>query len=738
MHGSGLQLALVFLVAAVIAVPLFKRFGLGAVLGYLVAGVVLGPDGIRVVSNVEPVLAASEIGVVMMLFVIGLELSLARLKLMRGPVFGAGGLQVALSGAVLAGLAMRSGLGWKAALVIGLGLALSSTAVGLQLLAERGELASRHGRLAFAILLFQDLAAIPLIAAIPLLGRAAATEPVGEALLHAVLAIAVVVVGGRYLLRQLFRVASRIDVPEMLTASALLAVLGAAWVMQLAGLSMGLGAFIAGVLLADSEFRHELESQIAPFKGLLLGLFFMAVGMSIDLDRVVAEPALVVAGTLALLSIKAALLFAIGLRPGGLPWPEALRLGAVLALGGEFAFVVFAEASRAALIDATTYDRLLAMVGLSMALTPVLVIAAARLASAAARDGPVRDPDATADIAAARGDAEVIIAGFGRFGQVVARLLIAQKIPFVAVDADTDTIDVVRRFGNRVFYGDPSRPDLLRACGAGRARVFINAIDDVDASLRTTATVRRLYPGLRVFARAHDRRHAWQLMDLEVDVFRETFASALEMGREVLVSLDVPPDVADDRTRRFRRHDEALLASQHEVYGDEAALMAAPTLAAASWSGCSAPTWRTPNAATTCRAPDRARVPAPVASRRDACAAAASRVSAARAGTAPSTRRPAPERTPRQRRRSRASPRPRAACGSARRAGPGRSRRAAGAARTAAARAAPPGAAGRIPAGPVHLARRPRRPAAPAPQVPRLRRTPSPARRVRRAAAASA
>lgn len=569
MHGDGLQLALVFLLAAVVAVPLFKRFGLGAVLGYLAAGVALGPFGVKVIHDAEPVLAASEIGVVMMLFVIGLELSPARLWVMRKPVFGVGGLQVLLSGLVLGGVGLAFDLGWKAALVVGLALALSSTAVSLQLLSERKALSSPHGHLAFAILLFQDLAAIPLIAAIPLLGVAAASpDPIWQDVLKAVAAIVAVVFGGRVLLRQLFRLAARIGVPEMLTASALLAVLSAAWAMHLAGLSMGLGAFLAGVLLADSEFRHEIESQIEPFKGLLLGLFFMAVGMSIDLALIAAEPWGIVLGCVALLAMKSLLLFGIGLRPGRLDWREALQLGAVMALGGEFAFVVLSEAVKAHLIDAALQNRLVAIVGLSMALTPLSMIAVSRLLRAFPDAAPSRAFDAIPDH-----QAKVILAGFGRFGQIVARMLVAQKIPFVALETDAVQVDFVRRFGNVVYYGDPARPDLLRAAGAGHAKIFINAIDNPDASLRATRVVRRLYPELKVFARAHDRRHAWQLMDLGANVTRETFASGLEMGRDVLIALGIPPEQAAQRAQRFREHDETLLASQHLIYDDEAALL---------------------------------------------------------------------------------------------------------------------------------------------------------------------
>ena len=578
MHGEGLQLGLLFLLAAVIAVPLFKRFGLGAVLGYLAAGLVLGPFGLKVIRDPEPVLTASEIGVVMMLFVIGLELSPSRLWVMRRPVFGVGGLQVALTGAALAavvlfaGVPMFDGLGWKAAVVIGLALALSSTAVSLQLLSERKQLTAAHGRTAFAILLFQDIAAIPLIAAVPLLGVAAAADT-GESLWlgvgKALAAFAVVVIGGRYLLRQLFRIAARIEVPEMLTASALLAVLGAAWTMQLAGLSMGLGAFLAGVLLADSEFRHEIESQIEPFKGLLLGLFFMAVGMSVDLGRIASEPGPILLGTALLLGLKFALLLVLGVGPGRLHWREALQLGAVMALGGEFAFVVLSEAVRAGLIDAALQNRLIAIVGLSMALTPLAVIAAAsmlrRMPEPAA---PAREADPIPD-----GHPQVILAGFGRFGQIVARILVAHHIPFVALESDADQLETVRRFGNIAYFGDPSRPELLRSAGAGHARVFINAIDGVESNLRVTRVVRRLYPELKVLARAYDRRHAWQLMDLGATVTRETFASGLEMGRDVLVAIGFDPDDAAARVQRFREHDEALLSSQHLFYDDEAALL---------------------------------------------------------------------------------------------------------------------------------------------------------------------
>ncbi len=568
MHGGGLELALVFLLAAVIAVPVFRRFGLGAVLGYLAAGVVLGPNGLRVVGDAEPVLAASEIGVVMLLFVIGLELSPARLKVMRKPVFGVGGLQVALSALALGAFALLQGLQWQAALVVGLGLAFSSTAVGLQLLAERKELGSDYGRLAFAILLMQDLVAIPLLAAIPLLGGAQDEGVSWPAVARAIGAITVVVLGGRLLLRHVFRIVARTRMPEVFTASALLVVLGTAWLMQLAGLSAGLGAFLAGVLLADSEFRHELESQIDPFKGLALGLFFIAVGMSIDLQRVLAEPWMIASGVLLLMAVKFALLFGLGLRPGRLDAREALLLGSVLALGGEFAFVVFGEASKAGLLETALHSRLVAIVGVSMALTPLLLIAVSKLLATHPAPPPRRKYDDIPDQ-----HPQVLIAGFGRFGQIVGRLLRAQRIGFVAIEHSPEQVDFMRRFGNQIYYGDPARPELLRAAGAADVRVFVIAIDEVESNLRTVRLIRRTYPQARVLARARNRRHAWELMDLGAEVVRETFFSSLVMGEQVLTALGVPREVAADRARRFREHDERLLTAQHLVYDDEAALI---------------------------------------------------------------------------------------------------------------------------------------------------------------------
>ena len=569
MHDGALQIALVFLLAGVIAVPVFKRFGLGAVLAYLVAGAVLGPDGFGFVRDAERILNASEIGVVMLLFVIGLELSPARLRVMRKPVFGTGGLQVLLCTLILGGICMGLGLSWKSALIVGMGLALSSTAVSLQLLAERKALTSDYGRTGFAVLLFQDLVAIPLLAAIPLLGGAKNQTLTWPAALHAVGAIVIVVLCGRLLLRHLFRIVARTRMPEVFTASALLVVLGTAWFMELAGLSAGLGAFLAGVLLSDSEFRHELESQIEPFKSLLLGLFFIAVGMSIDLDRIRAEPQIIAAGVVALLLVKVGVLFVLGRWQQQMSWRSAMKLGGVLWLGGEFAFVVFNQAVQANLLSVEHHDRLVAMVGLSMAATPLLLIATSRWLDHTLPDEPKRAFDEVDDQ-----QPQVLIAGMGRFGQIVARLLTAQRLPFVALEHSSETVDNLRRFGNaRLFYGDPTRPDLLRAAGAQHCKVFVVAMDDPDTNIRATRLIRRMYPKAVVLSRARNRQHAWRLMDLNAEPFRETFGSSLEMGERVLTALGISASTAAQHAKQFRAHDEKLLREQYLIYDDEAALL---------------------------------------------------------------------------------------------------------------------------------------------------------------------
>ena len=571
MEGSQfLRTAVVFLLATVVAVPLTKRFRLGSVLGYLLAGVVIGPPLLALVSDTEGVAAISEFGIVLMLFVIGLELSPRRLWVMRRSVFGTGLLQVVSASAVIGGIAHGVfALSSSAALIVGGSLALSSTAFGLQVLAERKEAGTAYGREAFSVLLFQDLAAIPLIAAVPLLASSTGLRGVDPlAVLRTVAMIVAVVVGGRYLLRPVFRFVARADSLEVSTATALLVVMGTAWVMELAGISATLGAFLAGVLLADSEYRHEMESHIEPFKGLLLGLFFISVGMSMDLALLWRQPALIAALVLGLLLLKGALLWPLGRWLAGLPRADTLRLVVLLACGGEFAFVVLRLAAERGLIGVAQRDALVLAIILSMALTPLLVVLAAR----ALRVKP--EPPGRAFDVIDSGTPRVIIAGFGRVGQIVGRVLRAQGISFVALEHSARQVDVSRALGTvDLYFGDPARPELLRAAQAGKAEVFVLATDDPETNLRIARLVRRQYPHLKIIARARNRQHVYRLKDLGVDEpVRETFHSSLKMTRMTLQALGLSAELAADRVERFRRYDEELLERQALLYDDAAKL----------------------------------------------------------------------------------------------------------------------------------------------------------------------
>ncbi|MDP9657717.1 UNVERIFIED_ORG: glutathione-regulated potassium-efflux system protein KefB [Pseudomonas putida] len=573
-EGNLLQAAVVFLMAAVLIVPLAKRLQLGAVLGYLFAGVIIGPSVLGLIDNPQSVANISELGVVLLLFIIGLELSPRRLWVMRKSVFGVGLAQVLLTGTVIGVVALwLFGQPLNTAIVLGLGLALSSTAFGLQSLAERKELTSPHGRLAFAILLFQDIAAIPLIAMVPLLAGGDHSTSASENLNHGlqVLAsIAVVVIGGRYLLRPVFRVVAKTALPEVSTATALLVVIGTAWLMELVGISMALGAFLAGLLLADSEYRHELEAQIEPFKGLLLGLFFISVGMGANLSLLLSTPVAVLGLTLLLIAIKLPLLFIVGRLAGGLKNVSAIRLGIVLAAGGEFAFVVFKIGRDHGLFAAGLYDLLVLTITLSMAVTPLLLLVCARLVSPKVQ--PVEVPEKFREIDA---DApRVVIAGMGRMGQIVARILRAQNIKFVALDTSVETIELSRSFGGvPVFYGDPMRPEILSAAKVGEAEFFVIATDDPNTNIKTAELVRKLYPHMKIIARARNRQHVHRLMDVDAHAVRETFFSSLEMSRQTLIGLGLTHAQADARIKRFKQHDEEVLEAQHAVYDDAVKVM---------------------------------------------------------------------------------------------------------------------------------------------------------------------
>jgi glutathione-regulated potassium-efflux system ancillary protein KefC/glutathione-regulated potassium-efflux system protein KefB len=558
----------ILLAAAVVAVSLVRFARLSSILGYLVAGLVIGPWGLNLISDVNHIMQVAEFGIVLLLFVIGLELQPTRLWVMRRIVFGLGAAQVALCTLLLGAIAWSLGQAPIAALIIGFGLSLSSTPLVLQMLAERRELKTQHGRAAFGILLFQDLAVLPGLAVLPLLEPSATTHAGGgtwwvSLIKLAVVTTVVLIGGGRLILRPALRLVARVKVSEVFTAAALLTVIVTAVLANRIGLSATLGAFFAGVLLADSEFRHELEADIEPFKGLLLGLFFISVGMAANLGLLRSEPLELLAVTAGFLVVKILAVTALG-KLTRMRGDSALRLGFALPTGGEFAFVLFTLAARGRLLDAATSDLLVLAVTLSMMLAPLLLIAyetaAARLA---------RAPEAPYDDIEER-DIAVIIAGFGRVGQIVARVLQAKGMPFTALDSSQTNVNFVRRFGNEVYYGDPSRLDLLRAAGAQNARVLVLAVDDVEASVRTATLVREQFPKLRIFARARNRQHAFALMDAGVtEVTRETYASSLEMAAAVLAALGEPPPRARELVRRFREHDQKTLLAQYAVKEDE-------------------------------------------------------------------------------------------------------------------------------------------------------------------------
>ncbi len=557
----GFAQLMLLLLAAVIVVPLAARLGLGAVLGYLLTGVIMGPWGFGVIGAVEQVMHVAEFGVILLLFVIGLELRPSRLWTLRRAIFGFGSAQMLLCGALLAGFSLQAGLPLPAAVVAGLVLALSSTAFALQLIAERGEMTTRWGRAAFGALLFQDLAVIPLLALLPLLGsQAAGTAISWSGVLMSFAALLGVLIGGRYALRQVMRVAALSHVREMLTATALLVAFGTAFLLQAAGLSMALGAFIAGVLLADSEFRHQLEADIEPFKGLLLGLFFIAVGMSLNLGLLRSRIDIVVLLVIGIVAIKLLALFALG-RLHGLARREATRLGIALSQGGEFAFVLFGVAATAGVLTVPQVDLFIVAVSLSMVTTPLLFIAYDRL-----DQKPAAKPayDAIEDEGT-----PVIIVGSGRFGQVVARMLRAAKIRITVLDANHQQVNFVRQHGDETYYGDGSRSDLLEAAGAASARILVLAIDDVEASIASAALINQQFPRLKVFARARNREHAHRLLDHGVHLIRrETFLSAVDMGREVLQEMGYEPGRAGELTARFIAHDERLFNAHHGVHDD--------------------------------------------------------------------------------------------------------------------------------------------------------------------------
>ncbi|RZL43136.1 MAG: glutathione-regulated potassium-efflux system protein KefC [Variovorax sp.] len=573
---AWLTASLIYLGAAVLVVPLSKALGLGSIIGYLAAGIAIGPWGLGLVSSVEQVLHFAEFGVVLMLFLVGLELEPARLWNLRRPIFGWGSAQVLGCAVVLFAVGYLAGADWRVALVAALGLALSSTAIALQVFAERNLMATPSGQAGFSILLFQDVAAIPILALLPLLAVAGvdAHEPVAGAArawqaARIVGVIAGIVLGGRLLLRPLLRWIARSDTPEIFTATALLLVVAIAALMQFVGLSMALGAFLAGVLLAESEYRRELETDIEPFKGLLLGLFFIAVGMSIDFGVLMAHPGLMALVVVGFLALKFVVIYALG-KAMGVPYQQRPVFTLLLAQGGEFAFVVFQAAGPDVLPPATA-SFLIAAVALSMLVSPLLLVAIDRFVlprysrGAAPTMAEISEPQAP----------KVLICGFGRYGQIVGRLLFSQSIEVTVLDHDPDTVEGLREFGFRVFYGDATRLDLLRTAGAATATAIVVAVDDIEQSLEIVDLARAHFPQARIVARARNVGHLYQLQDRGVEhIERELFESSLRSARSVLEALGWPAHEARESTMVFRRRNLKLMAETYPHYKDRAKLIA--------------------------------------------------------------------------------------------------------------------------------------------------------------------
>ncbi|MBS0611428.1 MAG: glutathione-regulated potassium-efflux system protein KefC [Proteobacteria bacterium] len=567
-----------YLAAAVIAVPIARALGLGAIIGYLGAGIAIGPWGLSLVSNVQDILHFAEFGVVLMLFLVGLELQPSRLWSLRRPIFGLGTAQVAGCALLLWACAWALGLPWRVALVGALGLALSSTAIALQVLGERNLLRTDGGQKAFSILLFQDVAAIPILALLPLLGAAAraAAHPHGpqELLPEALKIVAVVgaiVLGGRWVLRPLLRWIAKSKTPEIFTAASLFLVVGIAMLMLSVGLSMALGAFLAGVLLADSEYRRELETDIEPFKGLLLGLFFIAVGMSIDFGVILGQPWVMLGLLLGFLAIKAVVIWLLA-RVTGMPYQERPVFTLLLAQGGEFAFVVFQSGASFGAIPAETASLLIGAVALSMLISPLLLVWLDRVLLK--RHATLRSAPQVPEISEPQ-SAPVIIAGFGRYGQIVARMMLAQGVPATVLDHSVEMLEVAHTFGYRVFYGDATRVNLLRMAGAGQARILVVAVDAPDQSLKIVQLAKKHFPHLTIVARARDVTHWHGLRDLGVaHVERELFESSLRTARTVLELTGLAPHEAERLTERFRSHNIALSERMYELHNDREAMIA--------------------------------------------------------------------------------------------------------------------------------------------------------------------
>jgi len=583
-EGGFFYQAFVYLTAAVVTVPIAKRLGLGSVLGYLIAGIAIGPFALDFVGEKsQDVMHFAEFGVVMMLFLIGLELDPSLLWRMRAPILGLGGLQVTGTAALIALCGVGLGLAWPSAIAVGLTLALSSTAIVLQTLSEKGLMQTRAGQSAFSVLLFQDIAVIPILAILPLLavqrvahasgGHGAATwvegMPGWAQTLSVLGAVVVIVLAGRFLAGPVFRIIGRTRLRELFTAAALLLVIGIALLMSKVGLSPALGTFLAGVVLAGSEYRHELESDIEPFKGLLLGLFFISVGASIDFALILGDPLTIAGLVAALVVLKLVVLLILG-KLFKLSLDQNLLAGFALAQGGEFGFVLFSFASQNGVLGEDLVARLVAVVAVSMALAPLLMLFNEKLIQP--RFGTRKAEERGADDI--HEENPVIIAGFGRFGHIVGRLLLANGVGTTVLDFDSDQVDMLRKLGLKVFYGDACRVDLLRAAGADKAKVLVVAIDGPEKTLEIVNTAQKHFPHLRILSRAHGRPQAYELLEAGVEhVYRETLDTSLGVGVDALCMLGFRRHQALRAARKFRRHDEASVRELAGMRKDRKAYM---------------------------------------------------------------------------------------------------------------------------------------------------------------------
>jgi len=567
MEGETLLTAgVIYLVAAVLIVPIAARLGIGAVLGYLLAGIAIGPWGLGFISDVEEILHFSELGVVFLMFIIGLELNPSKLWALRRSIFGVGAAQVLISAAILGGLLWLTDFSWQAAVIGGIGLAMSSTAMALQLMRDKGMNRSESGQLGFSVLLFQDLAVIPALALVPLLAGGDSGHVDWLKVGMKVLAFGGMLIGGRYLLRPILRFIAASGVREVFTAASLLLVLGSALFMDALGLSMALGTFIAGILLAESEYRHELEVAIEPFKGLLLGLFFISVGMALNLGVLYTHITEILLGVLILVTVKTLVLYVLG-RIYGLRSSERQQFAGVLSQGGEFAFVLFSAAPSAKMFSGDQMPLLLVTVTLSMMTTPLLMNGIDRLLA-----HRFNEPDENAEKHFVEDDQpQVIVVGFGRFGQVVGRLLMANNKRITVLERDISAVSLMRKYGYKVYYGDATELELLRAAGAENAQSIVITCNDPEDSMTIVQLCQQHFPQLEILARARGRVEAHELLQAGVTLFsRETFSSALELGRKTLISLGMHPHQAQRAQQHFRRLDMRMLRELVPSHDDSA------------------------------------------------------------------------------------------------------------------------------------------------------------------------